>query len=79
MMPIEYSPVRPNLQRARLTGQQRPSECLCRQPPELGEFDGVQQILRMEELQSGFHFVEQTARSFADLNNNQVRQLRGIL
>jgi hypothetical protein len=49
VMSVEYCPVRSNLQRARLTGEQRRFQCLCREPPEQPEFDRIQQILRMKE------------------------------
>ena len=50
MMSIEYCSIGPNLQRARLTGEQRQFQCSCRESPEQREFDRIQQILRMEEL-----------------------------
>jgi hypothetical protein len=50
MMSIEYCPVRPGLQRSRLTRKQRGFQCLCRDLPEVRKFDCIQQILRMEEL-----------------------------
>jgi len=49
VMSIEYYPVRSDLQRARLTGEQRRFQCLCRKAPEQREFDRIQEILRVEE------------------------------
>ena len=50
VMSIEYCPVRPNLQRARLTRKQQRFQGLRRELPEVREFDRNQEVLRMEEL-----------------------------
>jgi hypothetical protein len=72
VVPIEYCSIGPSFQAVRLPRSQRCPKLFGREPPKLRELDSIQQVVGVEEPQSGLHFVAAISPRFRIIATSQL-------